>query len=161
MRAWLLLVTIVTATAVAEAARAADPLDGHRLFTTAAERERLQALRAERAEREARRDGAPEESGRAASGGGSAARAAPQPEPPPRVDLRGFVRRSGGPDAVWVNDGSTLSGETLEGDIRVRAWGRDGSTVRITLPDGRTIRLKPGQTWDPETGRVRDSYRGD
>lgn len=159
MRASVLLMAIA-ASAVWGAAFAADPLAGHRLFTTAGERERLAALRSERAERQAQRD-AEQQSGGAASRGSSAARASPKPEPPPRVDLRGFVRRSDGPEAVWVNDGSTLSGDMLEDNIRVRDGRLDGSTVRITLPDGRTIRLKPGQTWDPETGRVRDSYRED
>lgn len=130
----------VFATGAADAAAA----EGPRLFTTPQERERLDALRAEATAEELARK--PERK--------SEPEPAAVPEPPPRVHLRGFVRRSGGPEAVWVNEGSTLSGSHFgEG---ISAGRIEGSIVVVTLPDGRRVRLKPGQTWDPERGKVVD-----
>ncbi len=123
-----------------------------RLFTTPAERDRLDQLRAaataEDLARQREQEQRRQEPARAA--------AAPAPEPPkrPRVHVRGFVRRSDGPSAVWVNDASTLGGERVGDGV---AAGRiEGSSVVVTLPDGRRVRLRPGQTWDPERERVVD-----
>lgn len=80
-------------------------------------------------------------------------------EPPPSVRVQGFVRRSGGPPAVWLNDDSTLAGDRIGGELRVHSGSIRGDTVTVELPDGRIVRLKPGQTWDPESGRVVDSFR--
>lgn len=83
------------------------------------------------------------------------------PEPPkvPDVHLQGFIRRSDGPPAVWVNDDNTLGGDRVEGQLRVQSGRIDGRTVLIRLPDGRYIRLKPGQRYDPDSGRVVDVLR--
>lgn len=134
------------------AAPAAPAFGDQRLFTTAAERARLDELRREQ-ERE------PADASEPAEARAPERRVqSEQPPAPPPVDLRGFVRRSEGPGAVWVNDGSTLDDGRLPADIRVHSGQVEGATVRVTLPDGRSIRLKPGQTWDPETGRVVDDY---
>ena len=125
---------------------------GPRLFTTAEQRAHLDRVRHE-APVEPKPDTAP-------------AQAPTPPKPPAPVHLRGFVRRSGGPEAVWVNDDSPLGSAGLGGGLRGGGGGIDdgevdagrveGNDVVIRLRDGRTIRLKPGQTWDPERGVVRD-----
>lgn len=72
------------------------------------------------------------------------------------VVLNGVVRRSRGPDVVWVN-GSRA--EDPVGPIRLRA-GPDrsnGVTLEDTA-DGATARLKPGQYWEPATGLVANCY---
>lgn len=79
-----------------------------------------------------------------------------QPPPVPEVRLQGFIRRSDGPSAVWLNEQSTLEGDRVGGDLRVESGRLDGQTVVIRLPDGRRIRLKPGQRYDPESGQVVD-----
>lgn len=88
-----------------------------------------------------------------------ALRAVVPAEPPrvPEVKLQGFVRRSDGPPAVWVNDRSTLEGDRVDGALRVESGRIIGQTVIVRLPDGRRIRLKPGQRFDPDTGRVKDA----
>ncbi|WP_139150885.1 hypothetical protein [Halofilum ochraceum] len=117
---------------------------GPSLFTTPEQRERLDRIRAEATAEELAREPEPEPE--------PAATAAPKP--PPRVHLRGFVRRSKGPSAVWVNSGNTLQGTAVGEGL---AAGRvEGATVVVTLPDGKQVRLKPGQTWDPESGEVVD-----
>jgi hypothetical protein len=63
------------------------------------------------------------------------------------VTLDGVVRRSTGPAVVWVN-GSTAAG------ARRGLPGRGDAVVVESA--GRRVRLKPGQAFDPATGRVRD-----
>ena len=117
-----------------------------RLFTTAAQRARLDRLRAGReiAHIEDQRALVP----------------AHKQAPPSPVRLEGFVQRSGGPPAVWVNDRNTLSGDRIAPGIRVDSGRIEGGTVVIELPGGQTIRLKPGQTWDPKTGHIHDPGKG-
>lgn len=82
-----------------------------------------------------------------------------EPPPVPEVKLQGFVRRSDGPPAVWVNDRSTLEGDRVGGSLQVESGRIVGQTVIVRLPDGRRIRLKPGQHYDPDTGRVKDAMQ--
>jgi hypothetical protein len=70
------------------------------------------------------------------------------------VLLNGVVSRSHGPDVVWVN--GTRAGAEGNGLVQLRS-GPDQRN-RVTLEDAKraTVRLKPGQFWDPATGRVAD-----
>lgn len=71
-----------------------------------------------------------------------------------KVVLNGVVSRSRGPDVVWVN-GQRAGGT----DDRIRLQRGPDATARVTLQDkadGTTARLKPGQYWEPLTGRVAD-----
>lgn len=120
-----------------------------RLFTTPEQRERLDRKRAEMTAEELARDPEPEEETQPVT----------QNDPPPQVHLRGFVRRSDGPAAAWVNDGSTIKGLGEGLTINTDRIGRDSAIVR--LPDGKHVRLKPGQTWNPGSGRVSDYVSAD
>ena len=132
----IVLITLGLATPVQAA--------GPTLFTTPEQREQLDRIRAEATAEELARAPEPEPE----------PQAAPAPKPPPRVHLRGFVRRSNGPEAVWVNSGNTFQGSAVGEDLNA---GRvEGGTVVVTLPDGKQVRLKPGQTWDPDSGTVVD-----
>lgn len=120
------------------------PAAGPSLFTTPEQRERLDRIRAEATAEELAREPEPEPEPQATAA----------PKSPPRVHLRGFVRRSKGPSAVWVNSGNTLQDAAVGEGL---AAGRvEGATVVINLPDGGQVRLKPGQTWDTESGAVVD-----
>ena len=79
----------------------------------------------------------------------------PLPEGSPMV-LNGVVRRSHGADVVWVNGTRASAGPGQPVQLR---RGPDKNN-RVTLEDaeGATARLKPGQFWDPGTGRVADCY---
>ena len=136
----IVLVTLGLATPIQAA--------GPTLFTTPEQREQLDRIRAEATAEELAREPEPEPE----------PQAAPAPKPPPRVHLRGFVRRSNGPEAVWVNSGNTFQGSAVGDDLNA---GRiNGGTVVVTLPGGKQVLLKTGQTWDPESGTVVD-VRGD
>ena len=74
-----------------------------------------------------------------------------------KINLNGYMRRSDGKSVVWVNDGNTIEG-TRGDDLRVHSTsvGKD-SKVTISV-DGKTARLKPGETWIKETGKIVDNY---
>lgn len=147
-RAYLPALALVLAAASPPAVTAPPEFRDQRLFTTPEQRAYLDDLRDGTSVRRAgddrpRRPEVP----------------ALEREPPPSVRMQGYVRRSGGPPAVWVNDDSTLAGDDIGGELRVRSGRIEGDIVIVELPDGRHVHLKPGQTWDPESGRVVDSYR--
>lgn len=120
-------------------ASAAEPLG--RLFTTPEQRRALDALRE-------------------AGGTTPADTAGLEPSAAAPVDrqvlLNGVVSRSLGPDVVWVNGARTGAA-----DARIRLRRGPDRSNRVTLEDGAdgsSVRLKPGQYWEPATGRVADCY---
>ena len=86
--------------------------------------------------------------------------AAVTPSGPEPVDgqvvVNGVIRRSGGPDVVWVN-GSPAG---AQGRIRLRRGpDRSGRVILEDAAMGVTARLKAGQFWERANGRV-DECRG-
>lgn len=73
-----------------------------------------------------------------------------------QVVLNGIVRRSRGTNVVWVN------GRRTDGaDARIRLRQGPDAANRVTLEapgEGSSGRLKPGQYWEPATGRVANCY---
>ena len=61
------------------------------------------------------------------------------------------MTRSDGKSVVWVNNKNTLDSSRI-GDIKVQqaSIGRD-KKVAVSV-DGKTTRLKPGETWSEDTG---------
>ena len=73
-----------------------------------------------------------------------------------QVKVSGYLKRSHGKDVVWFNDDSTLEGNR-KGNVRVRQ-SDIGSNKRVSISvDGRIVRLKPGETWHKESGKIVDS----
>lgn len=142
LAAWLLAAPV--------AAEEPAAFDSQRLFTTAEQREQLDAAR-----RRGSDDAAAGGEGETISAAGVAEfdretaqeMAQTEDSPPPEIGLRGFVSRSDGPSAIWFAD------ET--GSASDRGW-IDGDTVVVETPDGDFVRLKPGQTYNPESGEVED-----
>ena len=72
-----------------------------------------------------------------------------------KVNMNGYLTRSDGKSVVWVNDESTLESSRV-GDVRVHG-SSIGKNKRVTISvDGKTARLKPGETWHKETGEIVD-----
>lgn len=142
LRPCLPAIVLVLAIAPVHAAEFSD----QRVFTRQVEREKLDAIRAAMD-----REKKPEPETAATS-------ALPVEKPPevPEVRLQGFILRSDGPPAVWVNERNTLGGDRIDGNLQVESGRIQGQTVLIRLPDGRTVRLKPGQRFQPDSGRVTD-----
>jgi hypothetical protein len=68
----------------------------------------------------------------------------------PITRLDGFVRRSQGPDTVWVN------GEPLQENVRPGE-----RSVAVPLGDGARVELRPGESLDRGSGEVRDVVEGE
>ena len=72
-----------------------------------------------------------------------------------KVNMNGYLTRSDGKSVVWINDESTLESSRV-GDVRVHS-SSIGKNKRVTISvDGKTARLKPGETWHKETGEIVD-----
>jgi hypothetical protein len=69
------------------------------------------------------------------------------PAVPEQVQLSGIIRRSSGQTMVFVN-----------GEPRQAQTAERGQSARVQI-DGRTIVLKPGQSYDPATGAVHETGR--
>ena len=73
-----------------------------------------------------------------------------------KVNVSGYMTRSDGKSVVWVNNRNTLESSKI-GDVRVQQSniGKD-KKVGVTV-DGRHVHLKPGETWNKETGKIVDN----
>jgi hypothetical protein len=73
-----------------------------------------------------------------------------------KVKVSGYVTRSDGDGVVWVNDKNSLENTKLD-DIKVHQ-SSIGKNKKVTLSvGGETKSLKPGETWNKQTGKVIDT----
>jgi hypothetical protein len=84
---------------------------------------------------------------------------------PNAVELQGYVKRSDGKKGtVWINQQAVQEG-TKNRDISVGQIPSQQNRVPIQInASGKVLSLKAGQTYDPETNRVREmrpSVQGD
>jgi hypothetical protein len=71
------------------------------------------------------------------------------------VDVSGYVTRSDGKSVVWVNNKNTMDSSRI-GDINVQQ-SSIGENKKVTITvDGKTTRLKPGESWSKGTGKIVD-----
>jgi hypothetical protein len=66
---------------------------------------------------------------------------------PARVVLNGILKRSDGPDVVWIN-GQPAGSKDAPLQVRRGPDGQNTVTLLDTA-DGRSVKLKPGQSWTP------------
>lgn len=72
-----------------------------------------------------------------------------------KIKVSGYVTRSDGKSVVWLNDKSTLENSRI-GDVKVHQ-STIGKDKKVTISvDNKTTRLKPGETWYKETGKIVD-----
>ena len=135
----------------------ADEQQFGRLFTTPEQRQRLQELREEHGETSGSRKGTETES-REMTGGYQARHSktgmSRGPDASSAVTLKGLIYKKDGTRMVWIKaqEGTAAldyrqlqSGETPD----------DGFTIRLPAV-GNSVKLKPGQSWHPESGAVTD-----
>jgi hypothetical protein len=73
------------------------------------------------------------------------------------VKVSGYVTRSDGKGVVWVNNSNTLDSTKVD-DVSVQQ-STIGNNKKVTVSvDGVTTRLKPGETWSKETGKIKEGY---
>jgi hypothetical protein len=70
-----------------------------------------------------------------------------------KVKVLGYMKRSSGKSVVWVNNKNTLEDSAID-DIRVHKDNL-GKNNKVTVSvDGKFKRLRPGESWNKETGEV-------
>ena len=73
-----------------------------------------------------------------------------------KIKVSGYVTRSEGESVVWVNDKNTLEGSRI-GDVKVQQ-SSIGKNKKVTISvGGKTARLRPGETWYKEKGKIVDN----
>lgn len=150
---WMLAAFII----MSEWCFSADEQKFGRLFTTPEQRQRLQELRAEHRQTSGSRKGTETEF-REMTGGYHARHSktgiSRGPDDPSAVTLKGLIYKKDGTRMVWIKaqEGTAAldyrqlqSGETPD----------DGLAIRLPAI-GNSVKLKPGQSWHPESGAVTD-----
>ena len=119
-----------------------------RLFTTPAERANLDNLRS--ISKIPTIDSAAQESSEEAEMAATAL-------PPPLVSVQGYVKRGDGKKGtVWVNH-QPMQESSGNSDVQVGKLRQNGNSVPLKLPaTGKSLELKAGQVYDPETGQVKE-----
>lgn len=75
-----------------------------------------------------------------------------KPVPRKKVKIGGMIVNSHGKNTTWLNE---------DGDKKVKATGVSSGQVEVMLGvDGKHISLKPGQEFDPNTGKISETYQG-
>ncbi len=70
-----------------------------------------------------------------------------------KIKVSGYVTRSDGKSVAWVNDKNTLESPRV-GDVNVHQ-SSIGKNKKVTISvDNKTTRLRPGETWYKETGKI-------
>ena len=116
-----------------------------RLFSTPAERARLDRLRQQNklneinTEHTASTIAAPEESVRES------------------LTIDGFVRRSSGKNTTWINQIPQTEQRSTQ-SIKVKQRLAHEPSVTVSLPTGQRLILKAGQTFDRNTEKIREVY---
>ena len=77
----------------------------------------------------------------------------------PKIELKGLIVRNNGSSDIWLNGSSTLGKDNLSREIQSVAKRINREQVQVTLPDGNTVKLKPGQIYTPDSQKILDVYQ--
>jgi hypothetical protein len=125
-----------------------------RLFTTPAERAALDAERSARPVRQAAQAAQAEREVTERQ-----AHDLPPPPPPEPFTMNGVVVRSSGSNTAWVDGRPVLTGEETDKGVRVDTRTLDAGGAEVTVSgSGQSLRLKPGQTFVPDEGKVSERF---
>ncbi len=135
----------------------ADEQQFGRLFTTPEQRERLQELREEHRRTSGSRKGTETELREMTSGyhaRHSKTRMSRGPDDPPSVTLKGLIYKKDGTRMVWIK-AQEGTGALDYRELQSGETPDDGFAIRVPV-SGKSVKLKPGQSWRPESGAVTD-----
>ena len=138
---------------------AADESRFGRLFTTPAQRQHLQALREEHRQTLPDRDNTVARNPGTEQAGASAATGA---QAAPVVTLRGLIYRNGETRMAWIDerDGDEHRGAATPDYRELEVAATPGHEIAVPVPmGGKSIMLKPGQSYHPDSGSVTDITR--
>lgn len=73
------------------------------------------------------------------------------------VIVNGIIKRSHGDETIWIN-GVEIKNKADENGVRiVKGVGHDGR-ISVAVPSQRIVKLKPGQRFLADDGRVTENY---
>jgi hypothetical protein len=79
-------------------------------------------------------------------------------QPDRKIRIDGVVIREHGDNVVWINGESSLNGNKADG-AKAFTPRIDRKNYRVPVKiDDKTVRMKPGQVWRGENGKVSDDY---
>lgn len=82
-------------------------------------------------------------------------------ELPAPITLQGYVKRSDGATTLWVNN-KAVQENSIQDDVEIGRLNKQNGSVKnsaeslnVRVPaTGKNVRLKAGQVYDPETNRI-------
>ncbi len=78
---------------------------------------------------------------------------------PPMVSVQGYVKRGDGKGTVWLN-GQPVQEKSAIKNFEVGKLNGNTNDVQVKISStGKTIKLKAGQSYDPEHGKVLNNLR--
>ena len=148
-----LLLPVITALAATQVQAAAGS-DFGRLFSQPAERTKLDVLR----QNQKLKVVTPQAAAQAAPSAGEES-----PELPEPIAMQGYLKRSDGSSTLWINGKAVQENSAvdnveigqLNGQKNASKTGSDSLNVKIPA-NGRHIRLKAGQVYEPETNQIKE-----
>lgn len=83
---------------------------------------------------------------------------APPVELPDPITLQGYVKRSDGNSTVWINNKPMQEDSTVNNVNIGRLHGNaKQESLDVKIPaNGKRVRLKPGQIYEPETNQIKE-----
>jgi len=81
----------------------------------------------------------------------------PEVQQATQVNVSGYMKRSGGKSVVWVNGANTLDSSKV-GGVTVNTKSINNNNKVPVKIDGRTVYVKPGESWSEVSGSVKDNY---
>ena len=77
----------------------------------------------------------------------------------PAITINGYVRRGNGRTTIWINEENSYDGNLSASHIESESAHMHGKRVHVTpVGDDTRIRLKAGQSYDPNVARITDAY---
>ena len=70
-----------------------------------------------------------------------------------KIKVSGYVTRSDGRSVVWINNKNTIDNAKVDDVFVHQSSVGKGKKVTISI-DGKKARLKPGETWHKESGKI-------
>jgi len=74
-----------------------------------------------------------------------------------RIEVKGYLKRKGQPDVVWVNSNNTLKSNKPLDDVKVLRLQKSGK-VKLKVRGKGIVKLKPGQVITRTQEPVREAY---
>lgn len=73
------------------------------------------------------------------------------------IQYKGFVKRKGHPDVIWVNNDNTLKSKKVLSDVKVISVRRDGK-AKLRVKGKGVVKLKPGQLVSRQHKKIQEAY---